>query len=72
MSTKRIVFVSRLDKDCSLGAFLLCKIAPSLIKLYNEIEIYIVGGGEEYNKISSLAAKIKAKFNNKLIFATGY
>lgn len=72
MSARRIAFVSRLDSDCSLGAYLLCEIAPKLIKIYEDIEIYIVGGGEEYKKIRQKAGQINGKYNRELIFAVGY
>ena len=42
---RKIVFVSRLDADCSLGAMALCKIAPRLAEKYPDtIEGIIVRG----------------------------
>ncbi len=60
----KILFVSRLDTDCSLGASLLCRIAPKLAKRYPKIKIEIAGGGKAHKKISALA--------NKTNYALGY
>ena len=68
----KIIFVSRLDSDSSLGAYLLCKIAPKLAKKYENLQIIIVGGGTEYENILKISKKINAKFNRELIFPTGY
>ena len=57
-SPPRIVFVSRLDTDCSLGASLLCHIAPKLAKKYPRIVIEIVGGGSAFHKLSLSAKKL--------------
>ena len=53
----RIAFLSRLDSDCSLGAELLCRIAPRLCKEHQNIEIVIGGGGSELCRIRSLAQR---------------
>ena len=67
----RIVFVSRLDADCSLGAHLLCEIAPQIHQLYPDTEIILVGGGSEYPEILQKSIKINNKINCKLINAVG-
>ena len=56
--TIRILFASRLDKDCSKGAELLCEIAPALAKHFPNIRITIVGGGNQMPKIAERAEKI--------------
>lgn len=68
---KKIVFVSRLDNDCSLGAFSLCKIAPLLAKKYSDLTIIIVGGGAQYTRLRGKAAKINEIINRRLIITTG-
>lgn len=68
----KIIFVSRLDNDSSLGAYLLCKIAPKLAQKYENLQIIIVGGGTEYENILKIANKINAKFNRRLIAPMGY
>lgn len=41
-----VLFASRLDADCSLGASLLCDLAPSLSEKYPDLQITLAGGGE--------------------------
>ena len=69
---RRIVFVSRLDADCSLGAYLLCEIAPRIVERFGEVEVIIVGGGSEYASIKAKAEKINVKINQRLINAVGW
>ena len=56
--TFRILFASRLDEDCSLGAELLCEIAPVLAKQLPNLRITIVGGGNKLPEIAERSAKI--------------
>ena len=56
--TFRILFASRLDEDCSLGAELLCEIAPLLAKQIRGLHITIVGGGNKMPEIAERASKI--------------
>lgn len=67
----KIVFVSRLDEDCSLGAYLLCEIAQKLAQKYTDLRITIVGGGSEYPKIAEIASQANQKVNHKLINSVG-
>lgn len=53
-----ILFASRLDADCSLGAELLCEIAPLLAKQFPNVHITIAGGGKKAPEIAQRAAKI--------------
>ena len=69
---RKIVFVSRLDTDCSLGAFVLCDIAPLLARKYEDLEIIIVGGGNKYPQICKKATQINNIINRRLIFAAGF
>lgn len=68
---RRIVFVSRLDFDCSLGALTLCEIAPNLAQKYPDLQIIIMGGGRMLPEIQKKSRKINANINHRLIFATG-
>lgn len=63
--------MSRLDEDCSFGAHMLCDIADDLSKKYPDIELYIIGGGSEYQKISDKVKKVNKKHGRRLIFALG-
>ncbi|MBQ8309573.1 MAG: glycosyltransferase [Clostridia bacterium] len=55
--TLRILFASRLDRDCSLGAELLLRIAPSLLRRFPDVRIGIAGGGSDFSRIATLAAE---------------
>jgi glycosyltransferase involved in cell wall biosynthesis len=44
-----------LDRDCSLGAELLLRIAPSLLRQFPDTEISIAGGGNDYERIQALS-----------------
>ena len=68
---QKIVFVSRLDEDCSLGAHVLCDIAPRLANKFDNLQIFIIGGGAELKKISQKAEKVNRDVNRQLIFITG-
>lgn len=50
-----ILFASRLDRDCALGAELLCRIAPTLCRTYPTLKIGIAGGGDALEEIKRLA-----------------
>ncbi len=50
-----LLFASRLDRDCSLGAILLCRLAPSLSRSYPALTIGIAGGGSMADEIRRLA-----------------
>ncbi len=54
-SETRVVFMSRLDGDCSLGAECLCDIAPLLAERCNGIIIELIGGGSEFRRLSLYA-----------------
>ena len=57
----RILFASRLDTDCSLGAELLCEIAPTLAKHIPKLTVTIIGGGKKMPGIAERAEKINAE-----------
>ncbi len=57
-SGHRIVFVSRLDRDCAKAAFSLCRIFPALSKEFSDIEIIICGGGDAYGELSAYAESL--------------
>ena len=67
----RIVFVSRLDSDCSDAAYALCRISRRLIERYRGIEIRIVGGGSEYQKIAVLAKNINLSAGYEALTLSG-
>ncbi len=59
---RRILSVSRLDRDRSHTAFLLTAIAPDIYPLYPDSDILIVGGGDDMVRI-----RTGAKAANELI-----
>ena len=63
-----ILFLSRLDTDCSLCAKLLCDIAPTLFARYPKIKITIGGGGNDYSRILEFANEANRIIGNQRIF----
>ena len=57
MPKRRIVFASRLDKDCSRTAFLLLSLSERLAKIFPDLEILICGGGELYPELKEKAGE---------------
>lgn len=68
---KNILFVSRLDSDCSLAARLLCRIAGRLHAEYPEIGITIVGGGNNLDAVRALAEGMNTALGEKVINILG-
>ena len=58
----RIVYVSRMDVDRSAVAFNLLNVTPKLYEKYPDLEVVIVGGGNDYDR---LVAKVN-EVNNTL------
>ncbi len=67
----RIVYVSRMDTDRSLAAHKLIEIAPELYEKIENLEIVIVGGGNDYEAIKSEADAVCKKVGKRLIITTG-
>ncbi len=66
-----ILTISRLDKDCSVTARLLCKLAPFLQNIYRDLRIIIVGGGDDFTKVSQLATKANAISGRHVVSIAG-
>ena len=64
----KLLFASRLDDDCSLGAKLLCDIIP---KLDRRTTLTIAGGGEGFPSIKKEAERINHKLGRTAIRAVG-
>ena len=71
ISEKRIVFVSRLDFDCSRAAYALCESADKIAEKFPDVEIVIGGGGSEFQKITRLADKINSRLSRQAIHVIG-
>lgn len=68
----RLLFASRLDADCSLGAELLCRLAPRLKKEFPNLCISIAGGGTEAERIRALAENVNRTLGEELITLPGW
>ena len=66
-----LLFLSRLDEDCSLCADILCDIAPCLAKRYGNIKISIGGGGECLDRIKAKASVTNLRFGREIISVVG-
>ena len=67
---RKIVYISRMDEDRSLVAHQLIKIAPDLLKK-EDLEIIIVGGGNDYDKVLQEAQIQNEKAGKRYICLTG-
>lgn len=68
---RRIVYVSRMDKDRSLAAHKLISVAEKLDEKVSDLEILIVGGGNDFEAMKIAADNVNTKLNKKLIKYTG-
>lgn len=68
---RKILFLSRLDADCSQGAYLLCDIAQRLYGKYPDIRIRIGGGGTQLAPLRALAEAVNERVGARLIECVG-
>lgn len=68
---RKILFLSRLDADCSQGAYLLCGIAPRLYRKYPDFRICIGGGGTQLVPLRALAEAVNERVGARLIECVG-
>ena len=71
-SKHSVLFVSRLDSDCSAGAKALCRIAPRLFKDFERLKITVVGGGNDFKEVKRLAERANALIGKEIIKLSGY
>ncbi len=67
----RITYCSRMDTDRSLAAHKLIAAAEDLVKEIDNLEIVIVGGGNDFEAICSEAEAVNQRLNRRLIITTG-
>ncbi|MBE6546683.1 MAG: glycosyltransferase [Ruminococcaceae bacterium] len=67
-----LVFLSRLDKDCSLGATLLCRLAPDLHDRFPSLRIVLVGGGELLDTLRQKAKNVNRRCGAEVVRLTGH
>lgn len=58
---RRVVYISRIDKDRSAPAFHLAEIALDLRKEFPDTDFIIVGGGDDFQRLTNLVAKVNAE-----------
>ena len=68
---RAIVHVSRLDRDRSLVAGLLCEIAPALLFEFPDARIYISGDGDDFSRIRRLANEANARLSREGVVLLG-
>lgn len=67
----RIVYVSRMDTDRSLAAHKLIEATWDLCREIKNLEVVIVGGGNDFAKISAEAEAVNARLGQRVIIVTG-
>ena len=67
----RIVYVSRMDVDRSYAAHKLIEITPELKREFPNLEVVIVGGGNDYDKVAAEAEAVNTQIGDRVIVLTG-
>ena len=67
---KRIVYVSRMDTDRSAVAFNLLNVTPKLVEKYPDLEVVIVGGGNDYDRLVAKINEVNDTVGSKVAIAT--
>ena len=67
----RITYVSRMDTDRSLAAHKLIEAAEDLTKAIPNLEIVIVGGGNDFEPVKAEAEAVNARLGRRVIVTTG-
>ena len=68
---RSVLFVSRLDEDCSAGAVALCRLAPRLCREFPDARITIAGGGSELSYVSALAKRANRAAGRECVTIVG-
>ena len=68
---KDILHVSRLDKDRSKSAHLLCAIAPALYKRYPDRSIRIIGDGNDFEALKDAAERANRQCGKAFVLPMG-
>lgn len=66
-----ILFASRLDSDCAMGAWLLCELAPALCRRFPGVKIDVAGGGDAYSEIYAHADAVNRRLGRTVISTPG-
>lgn len=68
----RVLFASRLDRDCSHGAELLCDLMPSLGLRHPSLSITLAGGGECLGMLRRRAEEVNRALGREAIRVIGW
>lgn len=68
---RRIVSVSRMDKDRSAAALLLAEIAPRVFRSFPDTEMLLVGGGDDEERLKKAAAQANKEIGFEYVKLTG-
>lgn len=68
---RRVVLVSRMDTDRSLAAMRLAEIAPRLHERYPDIELLLVGSGNDYDRVRQTAERANAACGTQVVRLAG-
>ena len=66
----RIVYVSRIDTDRSAVAFNLINISDRLLEKYPDLQIVIVGGGNDFERLCGSIEEKNKKLGERVLIAT--
>ena len=67
----RIVYVSRMDIDRSLAAHKLIEAVPELFEKIPDLEVVIVGGGNDFEPVKNEAESVNIRLGKRVIITTG-
>lgn len=67
----RIVYVSRMDTDRSAVAFLLARVTPELLRLRPDLEVVIVGDGNDFERLRGVVRTVNDSIGKEVIKLTG-
>jgi len=69
--SRKIISVSRMDKDRSLASKMLIDLAEDLAAIAPDIEIVLVGDGDEFEYVNGMAQAVNDRLGRKLIHMPG-
>ncbi len=71
VAPQTVLFASRLDGDCALGAELLCDVAPALKSAFSDLRIRIAGGGDRLKFIRDRAEAVNRRCGENTVTVLG-
>ena len=68
---RRAVYISRIDHDRSAPAFMLCEAAPGLARRYGDLDIVIVGAGDDFERLTAAAEEANKAAGRRIVTLCG-